>query len=90
MTTRAVQTPAVRGRNRGVPRPAVLLAAAPADNAVLTSKQLATWLQVWERQIDRLQGCPYVLVGGSRSKRFPVRLVLRWLETLERHQEGTP
>ncbi len=75
---------------RGLPRPAALLAAAPADNAVLTPKQLAAWFQVSERQVDRIPGLPYVLLGGSRSKRHPVRLVLSWLETLQRRQEGTP
>ena len=75
---------------RVLPRPRTVLAAAPADNAVLTGKQLAVWLQVSERQVDRLKGLPYVLVGGARSKRYPVRLVLHWLETQQRHQEGTP
>src|SRR6266576_2222148 len=79
---------AVRGRERALPRPATLLAAAPADNAVLTSRQLAAWFQISERQVDRIPGLPYVCLGGSRSKRHPVRLVLSWLETLQRRQEG--
>jgi hypothetical protein len=81
---------AVMSRPRVLPRPRVLLATAPPDNAVLTPKQLAAWFQISERQVDRIDGLPYVLFGGSRSKRHPVRLVLRWLETLERRQEGHP
>ena len=77
-------------RAASLPRPAALLAAAPADNAVLTPKQLAAWFQISERQVDRIPGLPYVLFGGPRSKRHPVRLVLSWLETLQRRQEGTP
>lgn len=53
---------------------------APAETAVLTPAQLATWLQVSERQIERWDGVPWFYVGGSRSKRVLVRDVLRWLE----------
>ena len=77
-------------RHGALPRSAELVATAPADNAVLTAKQLAAWFQISERQVDRISGLPYVLLGGSRSKRHPVRLVLNWLATRERHQEGTP
>ena len=90
MTARAVHSSAVRRRGRALPRPAALLAAAPADNAVLTPKQLAAWFQISERQVDRIPGLPYVLFGGPRSKRHPVRLVLSWIETLQRRQEGIP
>lgn len=77
-------------RARALPRPAALLAAAPGETAVLTPKQLAAWFQISARQVDRIRGLPYVCLGGSRSKRHPVRLVLSWLETLQRRQEGQP
>lgn len=52
---------------------------APPETAVLTPRQLAAWLQVSERQLDRLEGMPCVYVGGARSKRYVVRDVLEWL-----------
>ena len=70
--------------------PAPLPASAPADNSVLTAKQVAAWLQIGERQLDRIPGLPYVPAGGTRSKRYLVRTVVTWLETQKREQKGTP
>ena len=70
-------------------RSAALPATAPADNAVLTAAQLAKWLQISERQVDRLRGIPYVPAGGTRSKRYLVRTVVTWLEAQKHEQKGT-
>jgi hypothetical protein len=68
------------------PRPAAvrvlarIRSTAPPETAVLTAEQLATWLQISPRQVDRLAGIPWVTFG-ARSRRALVRSVLAWLET---------
>lgn len=61
-------------------------APAPADTAVLTPAQLASWLQISQRQLERIDWLPVVELGGSRSKRYLVRAVARALE--ERARQG--
>jgi hypothetical protein len=80
---------ATAARPRALPRPAELLAAAPPDNALLTPKQIAAWFQVSERQVDRLDGIPWVTFG-ARSRRALVRSVLAWLETVQRRPQEPP
>ena len=60
-------------------RPAELRAVAPPETAVLTPAELARWLHISERQLDRIDGVPYVTFG-KRSRRAVVRDVLAWLE----------
>lgn len=61
-------------------RPAELRALAPPETALLTPAELARWFQISERQVDRLEGIPWVTFG-ARSRRALVRSVLAWLET---------
>jgi hypothetical protein len=52
----------------------------PPETRILTPEQLAEWLQVSERQVERMDAIPYFLAGGKRSKRYLVRTVLAWLD----------
>lgn len=61
------------------PRPAEIRALAPAETALLTPAELARWFQVSERQVERLEGIPWVTFG-ARSRRALVRSVLAALE----------
>ena len=70
-------------------RPAELRAIAPGETAVLTPAELARWLQISERQLERLDdeaakrgkpGIPWVTFG-KRSRRALVRSVLTWLQS---------
>ena len=58
-------------------RPAGYLA--PPETAVLTLEQLAAWLQVSPRQVERAAWVPWFTVGGTRSRRVLVRDVLKAL-----------
>jgi hypothetical protein len=69
------------------PRPAVP-PYAPPETAVLTPAQTAQWLQVSERQLERIEGFPWVTVGGPRSRRVAVRDVLRWIEKQSQGKVG--
>ena len=60
-------------------RPAASRALAPPETALLTPAELARWFQISERQVDRLEGLPWVTFG-KRSRRALVRSVLAWLE----------
>ena len=68
-------------------RAATLAYVAPPETALLTPRQLAAWLQVSERQVERLEGIPWVRMG-KRGRRALVRSVLAWLETQAR--KGNP
>ena len=61
------------------PRPAEIRAVAPPETALLTPAELARWFQISERQVERLEGIPWVTFG-ARSRRALVRSVLAWLE----------
>ena len=50
----------------------------PPSDAILTRKEVATWLKVKERQLERL-GVPYLDLG-RKTKRYLARDVLAWLE----------
>jgi hypothetical protein len=50
----------------------------PAPDSILTRDEVASWLKVKPRQIERL-GVP-VLSLGSKTKRYLGRDVLDWLE----------
>jgi hypothetical protein len=54
----------------------------PAPDAVLTRDQVASWLQLKPRQVQRL-GVPELNLG-PKTKRYLARDVLTWLETLRR------
>ena len=61
------------------PRPAEIRAPAPPETALLTPVELARWFQISVRQVERLEGIPWVTFG-ARSRRALVRSVLAWLE----------
>ena len=50
----------------------------PFPDAILTRAEVAAWLQVKPRQVERL-GVP-VLDLGRKTKRYLVKDVLAWLE----------
>jgi hypothetical protein len=52
---------------------------APPDTAMLTPAQLAQWLQISERQVERLEGVPWERFG-SRTRRVLVRKMIDWLQ----------
>jgi hypothetical protein len=54
----------------------------PAPDAILTRDEVADWLKVKPRQIERL-GIP-VLNLGRKTKRYLARDVLEWLDSLRR------
>lgn len=53
----------------------------PDPDAILTRDEVAAWLKVRPRQIERL-GVP-VLSLGVKTKRYLVRDVLQWLNGLK-------
>lgn len=59
----------------------------PAPDSILTRDEVANWLKVKPRQVERL-GVP-VLNLGTKTKRYLVRDVLSWLESL-RSGRGCP
>jgi hypothetical protein len=54
----------------------------PAPDAILTRDEVASWLKVRPRQVERL-GVP-VLDLGRKTKRYLARDVLAWLASLRR------
>lgn len=54
----------------------------PAPHEILTRDDVARWLKVKPRQVERL-GVP-VLELGAKTKRYMARDVLAWLESLRR------
>jgi hypothetical protein len=54
----------------------------PAPDSILTREEVANWLKVRPRQIERL-GVP-VLDLGPKTKRYLARDVLAWLDSLRR------
>lgn len=56
----------------------------PAPDAILTREEVANWLKVKPRQIERL-GVP-VLNMGRRTKRYLARDVLAWLDSVRRRR----
>ena len=55
---------------------------APASDAILTCRQVAAWLQLTPRQVQRL-GIPYFDLG-LKNRRYVARDVLAYLETKRR------
>ncbi len=53
----------------------------PDPDAILTREEVAAWLKVRPRQVERL-GVP-VLSLGVKTKRYLVRDVLQWLDGLK-------
>jgi len=51
----------------------------PAPDAILTRDEVAQWLRLRPRQVERLR-VP-VLNLGSKTKRYLARDVLAWLDT---------
>jgi hypothetical protein len=51
---------------------------APTDDGILTRNEVAEWLKVKPRQIDRL-GVPQINLG-RKTKRYLRRDVVQWLE----------
>jgi len=56
----------------------------PAPDSILTRDEVASWLKLKPRQVERL-GVP-VLDLGPKTKRYMARDVLNWLDT--RRQTG--
>src|SRR6266699_3307175 len=54
----------------------------PAPDAILTAAEVAAWLKITPRQVQRI-GIPCVRVG-VRTPRYLGRDVLAWLETQRR------
>lgn len=54
----------------------------PTPDSILTRDEVASWLKVKPRQVERL-GVP-VLNLGPKTKRYLVRDVLAWVESLRR------
>lgn len=52
----------------------------PSSDSILTRDEVAAWLKVKPRQIERL-GVP-VLALGRRTRRYLARDVLTWIESL--------
>ena len=65
---------------RALPLP---LKAPPTPDAILTRDEVATWLKVKPRQVERL-GVP-VLNLGPKTKRYLARDVLMWLDTVRQN-----
>jgi hypothetical protein len=67
------------------PRPASLALVVPAmpdPDAILTCQQVADWLQISPRQVQRL-GIPYFDLG-PKNRRYRARDVMAYLETKRR------
>ncbi len=56
-------------------------------NALLTPDEVATWLHVARRQVQRL-GIPWIDLG-RKTPRYQVKDVLAWLES-RRREDGRP
>ena len=54
----------------------------PAPDTILTRDEVAAWLKVSPRQVERL-GVPYFDLS-PKTKRYLARDVLEWLEELRR------
>lgn len=54
----------------------------PGPDDILTCRQVATWLQLTVRQVQRL-GIPYLALG-TKNRRYLGRDVLAWLEQQRR------
>ena len=59
---------------------------APTPDAILTRAEVAAWLKVKPRQVERL-GVP-CLDLGRKTKRYLAKAVLTWLE--EKRRPGPP
>jgi hypothetical protein len=57
----------------------------PAPDDILTRDEVAAWLKIKPRQVERL-GIPCLNLG-HKTKRYLVRDVLAWLEA-QRHANG--
>lgn len=57
----------------------VAVSVAPEPTAVLTPEEVAAWLKVRPRQLERLK-VPCVKLG-HRTRRYLAREVLSWLES---------
>ena len=55
-------------------------------NTLLTADEVADWLQVTRRQVQRL-GIPWIDLG-RKTPRYQVKDVLVWLESRRRDVEG--
>ena len=55
-------------------------------NTLLTADEVADWLQIARRQVQRL-GIPWIDLG-RKTPRYQVRDILAWLETRPRDVEG--
>lgn len=56
----------------------------PASDSILTRDEVASWLKVKPRQVERL-GVP-VLDLGRKTKRYRAGDVLAWLQSLRRER----
>ena len=54
----------------------------PPPDAILTSAEVATWLKIKPRQVQRL-GIPWFDLG-KKSRRYRAKDVLAWLEARRR------
>lgn len=63
-----------------------MLTLPPDPSAILTRDEVAAWLKVKPRQVERL-GVP-CLDLGRKTKRYYGRDVLRWLERQRRSRQG--
>lgn len=71
--------PAAGSEDRLTRPAAPLRFVAPPETAVLTPAQLARWLQISERQVERLEGVPWERFG-SRTRRVLVRKMIDWMQ----------
>lgn len=58
--------------------PATPVSVPPNPNVILTSEQVAAWLQVAPRQVARL-GVPQLKLG-HKTKRYRASDVMKWLD----------
>lgn len=58
----------------------------PAPDAILTRDEVATWLKIKPREVER-HGIPCLNLG-HKTKRYLVRDVLEWLETKRHANRG--
>ena len=61
-------------------------AGSPAPDAILTCREVADWLQLTPRQVQRL-GIPYFDLG-VKNRRYRAQDVLAWLEAHRRNGKG--
>ena len=60
----------------------------PTDDGILTRGEVAEWLKVKPRQVERL-GVPHLDLG-RKTKRYFMRDVLQWLEQRRAEKDATP